>query len=65
MWRGPMPAPVQAPPAFVAKYKGRYDAGWTALREERRRKAVELGLVPPGAAAVTMATTPDWAARSG
>jgi arylsulfatase A-like enzyme len=30
--------PVQAPQAFIDKYKGRYDAGWTALREARRNK---------------------------
>lgn len=56
--------PVQAPKAFVDKYKGRYDAGWTALRAARQRKAVELGLVPADVAAVTMATTRDWAALS-
>ncbi len=56
--------PVQAPQAFVAKYKGRYDAGWTALREARRAKAAELGLVPKDAPMVTMGTTLDWAALS-
>ncbi len=56
--------PVQAPQAFIDKYKGRYDAGWTALREARRAKAAELDLVPKGAAMVTMATTLDWAALS-
>ena len=28
--------PVQAPKAIIDKYQGRYDAGWTALRNERR-----------------------------
>lgn len=56
--------PVQAPQAFIDKYKGRYDAGWTALREARLRKAVELGLVPAGTAAVTMGTTRDWGSLS-
>lgn len=41
--------PVQAPQAFIDRYKGRYDKGWEALREERHRRAQELGLVPPGA----------------
>jgi arylsulfatase/uncharacterized sulfatase len=56
--------PVQAPASFIAKYKGRYDGGWTALREARRRKAVELGLVPADAPMVSMATTADWNALS-
>ncbi len=54
--------PVQAPPAFIDKYKGRYDGGWSALREARRAKAAELGLVPKDTAMVTMGTTLDWAA---
>ena len=39
--------PVQAPQEFINKYKGRYNAGWDVLRQERRNKAIELGLVPP------------------
>lgn len=56
--------PVQAPQAFIDKYKGRYDAGWSVLREERRRRAIELGLVPRDTAMVQMGTTQDWAALS-
>ena len=43
-----MHSPLQAKPADVAKYRGRYDAGWTAIRAARFRRQVELGLVPPG-----------------
>ena len=56
--------PVQAPQAFIDKYKGRYDGGWTALREARRLKAAELGLIPKTSPMVTMPTTADWAALS-
>ena len=56
--------PVQAPKAFIDKYKGRYDQGWTALRQARRDKAVQLGLVPRDTPMVTMASTADWAALS-
>lgn len=52
--------PVQAPNAIIDKYQGRYDAGWTALRNERRDKAVELGLIPAGVGMQTMASTADW-----
>ena len=56
--------PVQAPQAFIDKYKGRYTQGWTALRQARRDKAVELGLIPKDTAMRNMSTTKDWAALS-
>ena len=56
--------PVQAPQSFIDKYKGRYDGGWTALREARRVKAIELGVVPKDTPMVTMSTTKDWSALS-
>ena len=56
--------PVQAPQAFIDKYKGRYDGGWTALRQARRAKAVALGLIPKDTPMADMQTTLDWAALS-
>lgn len=41
--------PVQAPQAFIDRYKGRYDGGWEALRQERHQRAQALGLIPQGA----------------
>ncbi len=38
--------PLQAPHSFIDRYKGRYDKGWDVLRQERRDKAIALGLVP-------------------
>ena len=38
--------PVQAPQEFIDKYKGKYDQGWDVLRQERRNKAIALGLMP-------------------
>ncbi len=52
--------PVQAPRAFIEKYRGRYDAGWDVLRQQRRDKAAELGLVPRGAPTTTMTTSARW-----
>ena len=52
--------PVQAPKDMIDKYRGRYDQGWSALREARRDRAVALGLIPPGAGMQTMASTADW-----
>ena len=52
--------PVQAPQAFIDKYRGRYDAGWDALRRERRDRAAAHGLVPRDAPYTTMATSARW-----
>ena len=56
--------PVQAPKEFVDKYKGKYDKGWTALRQARRDKAIALGLIPKDTPMVAMRTTADWDALS-
>jgi arylsulfatase len=40
-------APLQAPPEAIARYKGRYDAGYDALRQQRIARQRELGLVDP------------------
>lgn len=37
--------PVQAPDAFIAKYKGRYDRGYAATREVRLENLQKLGLI--------------------
>ena len=53
--------PLQAKPADLAKYRGRFDAGWHALREARHRRQLELGIIPPGTRlAPGDPTVPDW-----
>lgn len=37
--------PLQAPSAMIAKYRGRYDAGPAALREQRLARLQALGLI--------------------
>ena len=56
--------PIQAPKAFVDKYRGKYKDGWDALREQRRKSAAALGLIPPDTGMVRMGTTGDWNALS-
>jgi arylsulfatase/uncharacterized sulfatase len=56
--------PVQAPQEFTDKYMGVYDSGWQQLREQRRARAEELGIIPPGIAMVDMSTTGDWESYS-
>jgi arylsulfatase A-like enzyme len=40
-------APHQVPKEYIDKYKGRFDQGWDALREETLARQKELGVVPP------------------
>lgn len=56
--------PLQAPKAFIDKYAGRYRDGWTALREQRRARAAEVGVIPKDTPMVTMSTTENWTALS-
>jgi arylsulfatase/uncharacterized sulfatase len=54
--------PVQAPQVFIDRYMDVYDGGWDELREQRRARAIELGIMPEGSAMGRMATTDDWQA---
>jgi arylsulfatase A-like enzyme len=42
-------APHHVPIEWSDKYKGRFDAGWDALREESFARQQELGVIPPEA----------------
>lgn len=39
--------PLHARPADIERYKGRYKDGWDILREQRRKKMTELGIIRP------------------
>lgn len=39
--------PLHARPADIARYLGKYRAGWEALRAERHRRQVAMGLIDP------------------
>ena len=39
--------PVQAPKSYIDSYNGVFDAGWDVMREEKLKRVIELGLVPP------------------
>ena len=58
-------APHHVPKAWIAKYKGKFDAGWDAMREETLARQIKLGVVPPG---TKLAAKPDaikdWATLS-
>jgi arylsulfatase A-like enzyme len=42
-------APHHVPPEWSAKYKGRFDAGWDAYREDTFERQKELGVIPANA----------------
>lgn len=39
-------SPLQAPQEYIAKYLGKYDAGWDALRHDRFERQKAMGLIP-------------------
>src|SRR4029078_4555114 len=40
--------PLGARPEAIARYRGRFDAGWDVLRDERFQRQLESGLFPRG-----------------
>jgi arylsulfatase A-like enzyme len=54
-------APHHAPKEWSDKYRGRFDAGWDALREETLARQKELGVVPEDAVLTDRpAEIPAW-----
>ena len=41
-------SPHQAPPEYLAKYRGRYDEGWDVVRQRWYQRQLELGVIPQG-----------------
>jgi len=41
-------SPHHVPKEWIAKYRGKFDKGWDAMREEVLARQVKLGVVPPG-----------------
>lgn len=65
--------PLHAHEADIAKYKGRFDAGWDRLREERLERLIAAGIIRPAWAlterdptqpAWTEAERKDWLLRA-
>jgi len=49
-------APHHVPKEWIAKYKGQFDGGWDAFREETLARQIKLGVVPQG---TKLAPKPD------
>jgi len=50
-------SPHHAPPQWIERYRGRFDAGWDASREVTLARQVESGLLPAG---TELSPRPDW-----
>ncbi len=56
--------PMQAPAEIIAKYKGRYDAGYEVLRAERLERQKKLGLVARDQQSHPLDGVKPWASLS-
>jgi arylsulfatase A-like enzyme len=57
--------PLHAWPKDIAKYKGKYDAGYEAIRKERYDRMVSMGIIDPAKNPLPTWEGKDWAALSG
>ena len=54
-------APHHVPADWVDRYKGKFDDGWDAYREQTLARQIELGVVPPGTQLASKpADIADW-----
>ena len=42
-------APLQAPPPWLAKYRGRFDRGWDSIRQDVYQRQIAMGVIPADA----------------
>ena len=68
-------APHHVWPEWIERFRGQFDDGWDALREEIHARQLELGVIPPGTRAdardrsrsrpgtTTRTATSRWPAR--
>jgi arylsulfatase A-like enzyme len=47
---GALHAPHHAPKEYIDRYKGKFDQGWDAVREETYARQKQMGVIPAGAA---------------
>jgi arylsulfatase A-like enzyme len=52
--------PIEAPDENVANFKGRYDKGWDALREEKLKRMKVMGLLAKNTELSPHPKIPDW-----
>jgi len=50
-------APHQAPPEWIARYRGQFDAGWDLWRRQTLERQLASGVLPAG---TELSPRPDW-----
>ena len=50
-------SPHHAPPDWIDRYRGAFDDGWDAWREQTFARQLEMGLLPPG---TRLSPRPSW-----
>ena len=56
--------PLHAPDSAIAKYKGKYDKGYQAIRKARYERMVKKGIIDPKVAALHPQEIVQWASLS-
>lgn len=57
--------PLHAPADDIRRHRGRYDAGWDAIRSQRFERQQEIGIIPPATKlAPRNPNVPAWSALS-
>ncbi|MBV8097687.1 MAG: sulfatase-like hydrolase/transferase, partial [Verrucomicrobia bacterium] len=56
--------PHQAPAEFTERYAWTYRAGWSAIKDTRYQRQVELGIMPAGLELLSVPRVPDWSSLS-
>jgi arylsulfatase A-like enzyme len=63
---GAVHAPHHVPADWIARWKGKFDQGWDAMRDQILARQIELGVVPTGTKlAPKPEAIPDWDSLSG
>ena len=57
--------PLHAWPKDIAKYKGKYDQGYEAIREARYKRMVEMGLIDPDKSPLAKWPERNWSSLKG
>ena len=58
-------APHHVPQSYIDKYKGKFDKGWDAIRQEILDRQIKLGIVPEGTKlAPKPEAIPEWESLS-
>lgn len=50
-------SPHQAPPECIERYRGQFDQGWDAWREQCLARQIDSGILPPS---TVLSDRPDW-----